>query len=67
MTDVETHSYEGGSVAAETVIKLEDTEFVVTETVGQDEHDVYERDPGEEHPHTQVAPEHRSIPPRDED
>lgn len=53
LQDVETHSYDSeGVVTAETVLKFDDTEFVIVESEAQDEHKVYEREPGETEPHT---------------
>lgn len=58
MTSVEFHSYDDdGSVVAETVLTLDDTEFVIVETEGKDTHDVYEREIGATQPHTKYVEE----------
>lgn len=67
MVDVELHTYDDDSpTAAETVIITDTTEFVVVEYDNRDEHRVFQREPGETEPHTQLAPERKPLQPESE-
>ena len=51
MAEVSFESYsDAGAVQAETVISLPDREFILVQYQGDDEHRVFERDPGSTQP-----------------
>jgi hypothetical protein len=55
MMEVETIAYDDdGRINAETIITFDDTEIVVVEYEYVDEHRVWERDIGDEDPHTRI-------------
>lgn len=62
MTEIETYSYDDdGIVEAETVIKFDETEFIVVQSAARDEHEVYQRARGDTQPHTKLAPEKKKL------